>query len=243
MNFLSKLFGRKEKKKLSKKSKPKKPTKKEYIHWNWSKPKRRLVKTMHDKGIGFPEIFAELIRLYPNEEFAKVPYGKSVSSMLRHICLQRIDGSDYKTSEAERKSKRINLEEDSMPEEIERWKQKIQRQHKSTPPSNHDMDKICPACFGEESRLVVGKTLYQAWQKYLVIQKKKSTHFLRWKNRGGMKEEVQSLKSRFNSKGEYIPRKERKPEETEVKSKSNTEVKKVEIKYDETTHTWTEDEN
>ena len=54
MNFLSKLFGRKEKpkqKKLSKKSKPKKPTKKEYIKWNWSKPKRRLVKTMHDKGI------------------------------------------------------------------------------------------------------------------------------------------------------------------------------------------------
>ena len=242
MNFLSKLFGRKEKpkqKKLSKKSKPKKPTKKEYIKWNWSKPKRRLVKTMHDKGIGFPEIFAELVRLYPNEEFAKVPYGKSVSSMLRHICLQRIDGTDYKTSEAERKSKRINLEENSTSEEIERWQHKVQRQHKNAPPSNHDMDKICPACFIEESRLMNGKTLFQAWQEYLVIQKRKSTHFLRWKTAGGMKEEVQALKSRFNTKGEYIPRNERKDETT----KSKPEVKEVKIEYDESSHTWTEEKN
>ena len=234
MNFISKLFGRKEKpqkKKLSKKPK-KKYSKNKYIKWNWSKPKRRLVKTMHDKGIGYPEIFAELQRLYPKDQFAKIPFDKKVASMLSHVCQQRIDGSDYKTSEASRKKKRNTLEENSTPEEIERWQHKVQRQHKHTPPNNHDMDKICPACFGEESRFMRDKTLYQAWQEYLVIQKRKSTSFLRWKNAGGMGEEVKALKSRFNANGEYIPRNERKPEPKPVE--------KIDVQYDESSHTWTE---
>ena len=55
----------------------------------------------------------------------------------------------------------------------------------------------------------------------------------------GNEEEVQALKSRFNTKGEYIPRNERKDETT----KSKPEVKEVKIEYDEASHTWTEEKN
>ena len=187
---------------------------------------------MHDKGMSYPEIFKELQRLYPQDGFAKIKYATKVGSMLSKICQQRLDGSSYKTSEKDRSRKRVKFEEDSTLEEIEQKMKVVRYNHSRKPPNNHEVDKICPVCYPEESKLMRGKTLYQAWQEYLVIQKKKSTAFLNYQDKK-MKEQFQSVKGMFNEAGTYIPRSKR----PDVVEKPKEKI----IEYDETSHTWTEE--
>jgi hypothetical protein len=186
------------------KTKPERTT----IKWNLNKERRRFIKKLYSEGNSMATIFSELKKKYPNQ-YGSLQYGlktkDKIDSRISLVCNQTIDGKHYKTPEKDRR--RINSKSSLTPEstesEIDSWRSRIVSRHRYELPNNHNVDKICPACF-PNSRLLSNSTAYEAYQEYLKIIKQKTKQ-----NLNNVRDDVKSTKKRFDEQGNYVSIKER----------------------------------
>ena len=209
---LKRLFGIKPSKSVRKKYVTKKhitktKQKRTTIKWNLNKTRRRIIKKLYSEGNSMEIIFSELKKRYP-KDYGLIPYGinsTKIGSRISLVCNQTLDGKHYKI--AEQKRRNINSKNTLTPEstesEINSWRSRINSRHRYELPSDHNVEKICPACF-PNSVLLSNTTMYEAYQTYLKIIKYKTRN-----NLNNVGDNIKSTKKRFDEQGKYVSRHKR----------------------------------
>jgi hypothetical protein len=209
---IQRLFGIKPSKSVRKKYVTKKhitktKQKRTTIKWNLNKARRRIIKKLYSEGNSMETIFSELKKRYP-KDYGLIPYGinsTKIGSRISLVCNQTLSGKHYKIPEHERRN--INSKNVLTPEStesgIDSWRSRIISRHRYELPSDHNIEKICPACF-PNSVLLSNTTMYEAYQSYLKIIKYKTRN-----NLTNVGDNIKSTKKRFDEQGKYVSRHER----------------------------------